>query len=166
MVRRSVEVAVPVRTAYDQWSQLETFPRFLQVVHEVEVSRPTLTRWVVGYGPLRHEFLAEVLEQQPDEHLRWRSLGRRLRHRGDVHFRALGPARCEVTVAMQMDAPPLLGPAARLLAGRFVTTLLESFRAFIEGVGAAGLSWRGGIRDGRVEDVGGKAPDFPEWPHG
>ncbi|WP_235735299.1 SRPBCC family protein [Nocardioides alcanivorans] len=166
MVRECIEVAVPVRTAFDQWTQFESFPRFLARVRAVDVTRPSLTRWAVRLGPVNHEFLAEIVEQQPDSHVRWRSLDRRLAHRGDVHFEEVGPSRCRVTVTMTLDAPPLLRRLSERVLRGWVRTALDHFAAYIEGLGDAGVSWRGAIRDGRVEDVVEEPPAYPGWPHG
>ncbi len=81
-VDQTVEVAVPVRTAYNQWTQFKSFPRFSAVVRDVEQVRPTVTAWTLGYGPLRRRFAVEILEQDPDAYLAWRGLEQRPWHRG------------------------------------------------------------------------------------
>ncbi|MYS43916.1 cyclase, partial [Streptomyces sp. SID5998] len=86
-VEETIDIAVPVRTAYDQWTQFKSFPRFMTVVRRVEQVRPAVTAWVIGVGPVRREFEAEIVDQEPDSHVTWRSLERRPGHRGEVRFR-------------------------------------------------------------------------------
>ncbi|CAM5549522.1 MULTISPECIES: SRPBCC family protein [Streptomyces] len=170
-VEESVEVAVDLRTAYDQWTRFEGFPRFMSVVKRVQQMTPGVSVWVIGTGPLRRELRAEILEQVPDSHLVWQGLDRRgLRHRGEVRFRSLGDDRTEVTLRMEVGGRALLGlfcgvPGA---ARRVVRRELGNFQRFIEGLGEAGEGWRGTIRNGHVR------PGMPEisrsrvptWPVG
>jgi uncharacterized membrane protein len=162
----SVQVAVPLRTAYDQWTQFETLPRIMTAVKDVDQERPAVTRWTVGYGPLRHEYHAETLEQQPDSHVRWRSLDRRLPHEGRVTFHPLGPDRTSVDVEMRLDPPALSSLVILPVARRLVRSELAHFRTFIEGMGEASESWRGTIHDGRVQHAHDDSPRTPGWPHG
>ncbi|CAL9338997.1 hypothetical protein SUDANB126_00237 [Streptomyces sp. enrichment culture] len=166
----SIEVAVPVHTAYNQWTQFKTFPRFMPVVKEVEQLRPNLTRWVVGAGPVRHEFTAEIVEQRPDSLVAWRGLGRRAGHRGEVSFRKLAPDRTEVVVRMRFEPHGIKGRAlARTGATpRAVRAGLGRFKEFIEGLGQECGAWRGVIRNGQVQP---SEPDPPRsrvagWPVG
>ena len=162
----TVQVAVPVRTAYDQWTQFETLPRFMRTVRSVHQERPTVTRWTVGWGPLRHEYHAETLEQHPDSLVRWRSLDRRLRHEGHVDFRALDPARTSIRVEMRIQPGPVPGALLVPAVRRLVRADLARFARFIEGMGEAGDAWRGTIHDGRVQHDYDASPSTPGWPHG
>jgi uncharacterized membrane protein len=161
----SVEVGVPVRTAYDRWTRFESFPRFMPLVRRVEQVRPNVTRWWVGRALLRHEFYAEVVEQHPDASVAWRSLDLRFPHRGEVTFRELGEHRTEVS--LQLDAGT--GWAARCpqaVVRRLVDSQMAGYAAFVEGVGDAGDTWRGTIQRGRVENVEKSPPAHPGWVHG
>ena len=161
----SVEVGVPVRTAYDRWTRFESFPRFMPLVRGVEQVRPNLTRWWVGRGPLRHEFYAEVVEQHPDASVAWRSLDRRFPHRGEVVFRERGEQRTEVSLHLDAET----GWAARCpqpVLRRLVESQLAGYAEFVEGVGDTGDTWRGTIRRGRVENVEKSPPAHPGWVHG
>ncbi|MEU5041663.1 SRPBCC family protein [Streptomyces griseorubiginosus] len=162
-VEETVEVAVPVRTAYNQWTQFKTFPRFSTVVHDVEQVRPTVTAWTLGYGLLRRRFPVEIVEQDPDTCLIWRGLDQRPSHQGEVQFRRTGSGGTAVTVRMRLEprgvAKLLLGSSrgAQVVA-RLVHRELRSFKDYIEGVGQEGGAWRGTIRNGRVQH------DHPEPP--
>ena len=70
----SIQVAVPLRTAYDQWTQFEEFPRFMEAVERVEQTNDRLTHWTVRVGGVAREFDAEIVEQVPDQRVAWRSV--------------------------------------------------------------------------------------------
>lgn len=164
-VDAKVEVAVPVRTAYDQWTQFESFPRFMPLVKKVIQLQPTMTRWWVGRGPLQREFHAEIVEQHPDTLVEWRSLDRRVPHRGEVAFTSVDDHRAVVSVQFELGS----GLLARLLhrpVRRMINSQLACFTTFIEGVGDAGETWRGTIRRGRVEHTEHEPPAHPGWVHG
>ncbi|WP_217169098.1 SRPBCC family protein [Streptomyces sp. AC512_CC834] len=159
-VEETVEIAVPVRTAYDQWTQFESFPRFMTAVRRVEQVRPAVTLWVVGVGPVRRAFATEIVDQVPDSHLTWRSLGRRPGHRGEVTFRPTGEGRTAVTVRMSVEPRGAVGVLAAIpgTTGRALRRELANFKTFIEGHGEASGAWRGTIRGGQVR------PEEPEPP--
>ncbi|MFE1794853.1 SRPBCC family protein [Streptomyces sp. NPDC059517] len=179
-VEESIEVAVPVSAAYNQWTQFKSFPRFMTVVKKVEQVRPALLSWTLAVGPVRREFQAEIVEQEPDSHLTWQSLERHFVHQGEVLFRptaADGTAtgrtddttddtavdaadgttggaadRTTVTVRIEVDSPGATALLGGLpeLVGRVVQRELRHFKAYIEGLGAESGAWRGTIRGGRV----------------
>ncbi|MFF7731394.1 SRPBCC family protein [Streptomyces sp. NPDC007984] len=168
-VEETVEVAVPVRTAYNQWTQFKTFPRFSTVVHGVEQIRPTVTAWTLGYGPLRHRFAVEILEQDPDAYLAWRGLEQNPSHQGEVEFRPTDSGGTAITVRILLRprgaSKVLIRPSgiARLVQGE-----LANFKQFIEGVGQEGGAWRGTIRNGRVQHDHPEPPRsrVAQWPVG
>ncbi|MEU3608735.1 SRPBCC family protein [Streptomyces sp. NPDC035033] len=169
-VEESIEVAVPVSTAYNQWTQFKSFPRFMSAVRSVEQVRPNLTRWVIGFGPVRHEFEAEIVDQVPDSLVTWRGLGRRAGHRGEVSFRPTASGRTAVLVRIGVTPR---GVADRLVhasgfPGRVVRAELGHFKEFIEGLGQEGGAWRGTIRGGHVEHLEAEPPRsrVPHWPVG
>ncbi|MER7661619.1 MULTISPECIES: SRPBCC family protein [unclassified Streptomyces] len=169
-VEETIDVGVPVRTAYNQWTQFKSFPRFMSTVKSVEQVRPTLTRWVVGLGPVRREFDAEIVEQLPDSHLVWQTLGRGFSHRGEVSFRATAPGRTTVVVRIHTgpERAARLHTSASGCTRRVLRSELGRFKAFIEGLGQEGGAWRGVIRNGRVEPAEPEPPRsrVPHWPVG
>lgn len=165
-MEEAVRVAVPLRTAYDQWTRFESFPRFMSVVKEVEQVRPAVTRWLIGVGPLRREYHAEILEQKPDSHISWRSWDRKLRHAGTVSFTPVAPEITTVTVAIRCHSWRGPGLVTLPLVRRTVASELERFRMFIEGVGDAGETWRGTIHHGRLQHLQKDPPTVPGWRHG
>ncbi|MFI1422934.1 SRPBCC family protein [Streptomyces sp. NPDC020731] len=172
-VEETVEVAVPVRTAYNQWTQFKTFPRFSTVVHGVEQIRPAVTAWTIGYGPLRHRFAVEIVEQDPDAYLAWRGLEQNPSHQGEVEFRPTGSGGTAITVRMLLEpqgAARILTRSSRAarLTARLVRGELMNFKRFIEGLGQEGGAWRGTIRNGRVQHDQPEPPRsrVAQWPVG
>ncbi|MFF6879702.1 MULTISPECIES: SRPBCC family protein [unclassified Streptomyces] len=172
-VEETVEVDVPVRTAYNQWTQFKTFPRFSTAVRDVEQLRPTVTAWTIGYGPLRHRFAIEIVEQDPDSYLAWRGLEQKPSHQGEVEFMPTESGGTAITVRMLLQpqgAAKILtrsSGAARLTA-RSVRGELMNFKQFIEGLGQEGGAWRGTIRNGRVQHDHPEPPRsrVAQWPVG
>src|SRR5690606_37042907 len=80
-----IEVGVPIRVAYDQWTQFEEFPRFMAHVESVEQHGEALTKWLVSVGGVRRAFIAAIVDQQPDDHIAWASLDGPA-HAGQVRF--------------------------------------------------------------------------------
>jgi len=72
-IEKSIDVQVPVRTAYNQWTQFEEFPRFMEGVQEVRQLDDTHLHWVASVGGQRKEWDAEITEQIPDQRVAWRS---------------------------------------------------------------------------------------------
>ncbi|MFD5137112.1 SRPBCC family protein [Streptomyces sp. NPDC058378] len=169
-VEETIEVAVPVRTAYNQWTQFEGFPRFSRVVRRIGQLTPSVTAWVVGVGPLRKQFEAEIVEQIPDSHVAWRSLDHSPWHEGEVSFRALAQDRTAITVRMRIRRRGAAGvfTAVPGAAGRVVRQELACFKEFIEGLGEAGGGWRGTIRKGHVRpgEPERSKSQVPTWPVG
>ncbi len=167
-VEASVDVGVPVHKAYNQWTQMESFPCFMSGVRRVDRPRPSLTHWVTRIGPVTREFDAEIIEQHPDERLSWRTL-HRPRHTGTVSFAALGDERCRVT--LRIDAAPrgLLERTGETLGlvRRRVRGDLTRFKQFIEGQERETGRWRGEISQSHVRHhAEAQGPDVPDWPHG
>ncbi len=73
-ITESIDVAVPVRTAYDQWTQFESFPQFMDGVESITQRSDTLTHWKIKIGGVEREFDARITEQHPDERVAWESV--------------------------------------------------------------------------------------------
>ena len=145
-VEQSIDVEVPVRTAYDQWTQFQSFPEFMEGVERIDQLTPTRTHWVTKVGGVTREFDAEITEQHPDERVAWRSVDGP-EHAGVVTFHRLDPT--STRVMLQMDVQPegvvekvgdALGAVKRRTKGD-----LERFKAFIEDRGAETGAWRGEV---------------------
>src|SRR4051794_14747375 len=142
-VTESVEVEVPVRTAYNQWTQFEDFPRFMEGVEEIRQLDPTHVHWRAQIGGKTKEWDAEITEQRPDERVAWRAT-QGTTNAGVVTFHKIDAGVTRVTV--QLDAEPdgaveTVGDALGVLKRR-VKGDLDRFKDFIEGRGAETGAWR------------------------
>jgi uncharacterized membrane protein len=146
-VTESVEVDVPVRTAYNQWTQFEQFPQFMDGVKQVEQLDDTRLHWVAEIAGRRKEWDAQITEQLPDERVAWTSTTG-ARNAGVVTFHRLEDARTRVT--LQMDVEPegpieSAGAAMGALQAQ-VRGDLERFKKYIEERGQETGAWRGEVR--------------------
>lgn len=148
-VSTSVDVHVPLRTAYNQWTQFESFPHFMSGVVAVRQLDDRHTHWVTEIAGARREFRAEIVEQLPDERIAWRSIDGDVRHSGAVSFRLLGRGATRVVVDLTWEPDGLVEKTGRVIgADRLqITADLERFRRFIEERGAETGRWRGRISD-------------------
>jgi uncharacterized membrane protein len=151
-VEATIEVGVPVSTAYDQWTQFETFPQFMEGIVAVEQLDDTLMHWVAEVNGRRREWDAEIVEQHPDRVVAWRSLGPQ-RSSGRVTF-APSDHGTRVSVELEWEPSGLTEStgAAIGLDARQVKRDLERFRELVESRGVPTGSWRGTIESGRVLD--------------
>ena len=148
-VVESVDVNVPIRTAYDQWTQFEEFPKFMEGVKSVQQLDDTHLHWKAEIGGQQKDWDAEITEQHPDERVAWRSTSG-AQNAGVVTFHRLDDATTRVT--LQLDAEPegaveTVGTALGFLERR-VKDDLERFREFIESRGVQTGGWRGEVPAG------------------
>lgn len=145
-ITKSVEVEVPVRTAYNQWTQFETFPRFMEGVERIEQLDDTTTRWTTKVGGVERQFDADITEQEPDQRVAWRSRGE-AQHAGAVTFHRLDDEQTRVTVQMEIEPTDWVektGDALNVMDRR-VEGDLERFKSFIEARGTETGAWRGEV---------------------
>ena len=143
----SIDVDVPVTTAYNQWTQFESFPEFLDEVESITQLDDTHTRWKVRVGMFTREFDAEITEQHPDERVAWRSIGGDTAHAGVVTFHKLSDTSSRVTVQIDWEPSDALEKLGSLVgAGRHaVKKDLDNFKTFIERTGRETGAWRGDV---------------------
>ncbi|GAA1038385.1 hypothetical protein GCM10009557_54220 [Virgisporangium ochraceum] len=145
-VTESVDVAVPVRTAYNQWTQFEEFPQFMDGVEEIRQVSPELTHWKVKIAGVEREFDARITEQHPDERVAWTSVDGPT-HAGVVTFHRLDESHTRVTVQMDLE-PEGLAETVGDKAGfvdRKVKGDVKRFKEFIESRGNETGAWRGDV---------------------
>jgi uncharacterized membrane protein len=145
-VTESVDVAVPVRTAYNQWTQFEEFPRFMDGVEEIRQTDDTHLHWVAEFGGKREEWEAEVTEQRPDERVAWAARGGK-GNAGVVTFHRLDEDSTRVTVQMDWEPEGVLENVGATLGfdDRQVSKDLERFKEMIEDRGIESGGWRGEV---------------------
>ena len=146
-VTESVDVDVPVRTAYNQWTQFEEFPRFMDGVHEIHQLDATHTHWKTEIGGVKREFDAEITEQLPDERVAWKSV-EGSRQAGVVTFHRLDDTHTRVTVQMDLEPHGVVEKAGAALGAvdHRVKGDLRRFKDYIEHRGGVETgAWRGRI---------------------
>ena len=145
-ITESIDVGVDVTTAYDQWTQFESFPQFMEGVDEVRQIDDTHLHWVTSVGPVTREFDATVTEQHPDERVAWKS-DNGPEHAGVVTFHRLDDQTTKVTVQMDIDPEGFVenvADKAGILDQR-VKGDLKRFKDFIESRGTETGAWRGDV---------------------
>ena len=145
-ITEAIDVAVPVRTAYDQWTQFESFPTFMEGVKSVQQLNDTTLRWTAEVGGREKTWEARITEQRPDERIAWTATNG-AHNAGVVTFHRLGEGRSRVT--LQLDVEPE-GPIEKVGAAlgvvqRRVKGDMERFKEYIEMRGTESGAWRGTI---------------------
>ncbi len=152
---KTVEVDVPLRTAYNQWTQFESFPNFMKGVKRVEQLDDKTLHWVAEIGGKDVDWTAEITHQEPDRHIGWRTKSG-TPNSGSVKFEKLGDTRTRVTVRIDYTpegAVEKTGSALGLVSHR-IEADLDKFKDFIEKRGTESGGWRGEIRQGEVARPG------------
>jgi uncharacterized membrane protein len=145
----TIDVDVPVHTAYNQWTQFEEFPQFLSFVESIVQITDTTQHWKVKIGGQEREFDAEITEQHPDERVAWKSVGGDENQAGVVTFHKLSDTESRVTVQLDWEPTGLLEKAGALIGvdDHAVKKDLENFKKFIESRGAETGAWRGDVQN-------------------
>jgi uncharacterized membrane protein len=147
-VREAVEVDVPVSTAYNQWTQFEEFPDFMEGVEEVRQLDDRHNHWTTRIGGVHREFDTEIVDQLPDERITWRTTGGDTRQKGTVSFQRLDDTRTRVELVMDVEPTGAAEKTAAMtgLIDRRVKDDMRRFKEFIESRGDESGAWRGRIR--------------------
>ncbi|PPF78315.1 cyclase [Subtercola sp. Z020] len=146
-VIETVDVNVPVSVAYNQWTQFEEFPKFLDEVESIKQETETLTVWTVKVGPVEKTFEANITEQHPDERVAWNSTGGEVDHAGVVTFHKLSDTESRVTVQLDWEAQGFLEKLGGALGAdnHAVKKDLKNFKEYIESKGSPDGAWRGDV---------------------
>jgi uncharacterized membrane protein len=152
----TVVVERPLITVYDQWTQFETYPNFMDNVDAVEQVDDAMTHWKVSLAGVSREYDAQIMEQRPGEVIAWQSVSGP-RQAGRVSFAQLAPERTRVTLRMDFEPHGLtenVGEAVGVVASS-VEGSLERFKDYIEDREDAEGGWHGTIADGvKVQGAG------------
>ncbi len=145
-VEKSVQVAVPLRTAYDQWTQFEDFPHFMGGVKEVRQLDDRRMHWVAEIGGVRREWEAEVLEQVPDQRVSWAATSGAT-NAGSVRFVPVDAGSTMVYLTLEYEPEGLVEQVGDKLGivGRQAESDLERFKGLVEDQGYASGGWRGTV---------------------
>ena len=147
-VKEAIEVDVSLRKAYDQWTQFEEFPNFMEGVDEVTQLDDRHNHWITSIGGVRREFDTEIVDQMPDDRITWRTIGGDTQQRGSVRFERLDDTHTRVELTMDVEPTGLAEKGADALGmiDRRVKGDLRRFKDYIEGGGTQPGGWRGRIR--------------------
>ncbi len=145
-VTEYVDVDVPVRTAYNQWTQFEEFPRFMEGVEEIRQLDEKRLFWKTKIAGISREFEAEITEQHPDHRIAWKSTGG-TQHAGVVTFHRLSDDTTRVTVQLDTEPEGIVEKAGDALGivKRRVKGDLDRFKTLMEEQGTESGAWRGEI---------------------
>jgi uncharacterized membrane protein len=150
-IEQSIDVNVPVNTAYNQWTQFEEFPQFMEGVKQVRQVDDAHLHWVVEHNNQQYDFDTEITEQRPDERVAWKTTDGKA-HAGVVTFHRLDENSSRVMVQMDWEPEGMLETLGRALGSdeRRVKSDLERFKELIESRGAETGAWRGEVDRGDV----------------
>jgi uncharacterized membrane protein len=146
LIEKSIEINVPVKTAYNQWTQFEDFPRFMEGVKHVKQLDETHLHWKAEIGGKEKEWDAEITEQIPDTRIAWRSRDG-AQNAGVVTFHRLSDSTSKVMLQMEYDPDGVLenvGDVTGMVSQRVVGDL-ERFKRYIESRGQETGAWRGTV---------------------
>jgi uncharacterized membrane protein len=141
----TITVARPVRTVYDQWTQFETFPAFMEGVERVEQLDDQKLHWTVNIAGVEREFDAVITDQQPDRRIAWESTSGPYQA-GEVTFEPVADSATRVTMELDFEPEGLtehIGDAVGFVSHR-ISGDLDRFKSFVEEHGETG-AWRGTV---------------------
>jgi uncharacterized membrane protein len=146
-VEKTIEIDRPLRMVYDQWTQFEEFPRFMEGVEEVHQIDDRTLHWKAKIGGKTQEWTAEIVQQEPDESIAWRHTQGSV-NSGVVVFTPIDGERCQLTLALEYDPKGFIEKAGDILGvvSRRVEGDLERFKKFIEERPAETGAWRGQVK--------------------
>jgi len=146
LIEKSIEINVPVRTAYNQWTQFEEFPKFMEGVKRVQQLDDKHLHWKAEIGGKEKEWDAEITEQIPDKRIAWRSRDG-AQNAGVVTFHRLSDSTSKVMLQMEYDPDGVLenvGDVTGVVSQRVLGDL-ERFKRYIESRGQETGAWRGTV---------------------
>lgn len=153
-IEDTIEVQVPIQQAYNQWTQFEDFPKFMEGIESVQQLDETHVRWVAEIRGENREWTTEITEQQPDKKVAWKTIDGEVNNDGVVTFEQIAGGQTRVNVQMDVEgesaaenvAGDLLGVVKRQVRGD-----LERFKQLIESHDEETGAWRGEVRDGEAK---------------
>jgi len=147
-VQESIRVDVPVRAAYNQWTQFEEFPEFMEGVDSIEQRSPAMTHWVTKFGGAKREFDARITDQVPDERVAWSTVeSSDIRQAGVVAFDAVDDQHTDVSLTLDYDPQGIVesvGDRTGFIHKQIKDDLVR-FKHFIEERGSETGAWRGRV---------------------
>ena len=146
VIEKSIDLNVPVRAAYNQWTQFEQFPRFMEGVVQVRQIDDKHLHWKASIGGKQQEWDAEITEQVPDQRIAWRSQGG-AKNEGIAVFSPVTEAKSKINLRIDYEPQGVIektGDAVGVVSQR-VEGDLKRFKEFIESRGKETGAWRGNV---------------------
>ena len=153
-IQQAIDVAVPIKTAYNQWTQFEEWPNFMHRLDRVTQDDETHVSFKSKIWGISREFTAEIVEQRPDDRVKWR-VTEGVSHTGIVTFHELSDRLTRIDVDVHIEPGSLLEKAGRGMrhAKRAIRADLARFKAYIELEEEETGAWRGAIEDSDVKST-------------
>jgi uncharacterized membrane protein len=152
-LERSIDIRAPLSTVYNQWTQFEQYPKFMEGVREVKQVGEGRLHWKAVLGGREREWDAAIVEQTPDTRISWRSEGSPIIS-GMVSFTTIyGGTRVTMQMTLDPEEVPQTATEAKEILVRRVDGNLQRFKQFVESRGSTTGAWRGGISGGGVEHL-------------
>jgi uncharacterized membrane protein len=151
-VQQSIDVAVPIQTAYNQWTQYEEWPQFMHRVTRVSQENPAKVSFETKIWGKKKEFEAKIVTARPDEKIKW-EVTEGINHTGWITFHEIAPQLTRLELSLDLEPGGMLEKAARGLrhVKRAARGDLHRFKAYIEALEEETGAWRGTIEDGKVK---------------
>jgi uncharacterized membrane protein len=153
-IEDSIEVQVPVQQAYNQWTQFEQFPKFMEGIQSVQQLDDTHVQWVAEIRGESRQWTTEITEQQPDEKIAWKTIDGEVKNDGVVTFEQVGDARTRVNLQMDVEgestAENVAGDLFGIVKGQ-VHGDLERFKQLVENHDQETGAWRGEVQDAKTK---------------
>ena len=147
-IQQSVDITVPAHVAYNQMTQFEDYPRFMQEVESAQQVDDTHVRWTTRIGQQTRNWNSEIIEQQPDQFIAWRNLDGPV-DTGRVDVQALGENGARVTLTLEADAAHA-GTEGDHAMAKQVQEDLQRLKQMMEAQGRETGAWRGEVHGGQV----------------
>ncbi len=150
-IQKSIEVGVPIRIAYDQWTQFEEFPEFMEGVDSVVQRDDQFLDWTATVGGQTRRWTAKIVDQTPNVRIAWKAV-EGAENAGAVLFTQLGPdrTRIDLTIDAEPEGPVETAGTALGFLDRRIAGDLERFKTFIEDRGQPTGAWTGQIHGSDV----------------
>ena len=144
-VQESIDVDVPVTMAYNQWTQFEDFPKFMEGVEQITQIDDRHNHWKTKIAGVTREFDTEIVDQVPDDHVTWRTIGGEVEQTGMVSFHPIDATHTRVMMNMDFQPGDMAEKAADVtdMVDRRVKGDLKRFKHFIEDRGIETGAYRG-----------------------
>lgn len=152
-IEDTIEVQVPVQQAYNQWTQFEDFPKFMEGIQSVQQLDDTHVQWVAEIRGESRQWTTEITEQRTDEKVAWKTIEGEVKNDGVITFEPMGDAQTRVNVQMDVESDSTAENVAGDLLGVVKSQVhgdLERFKQLIENRDEETGAWRGDVREGET----------------